>query len=124
MIRQPEEKNYQTCIQLVYRSGRVSIVVWGALGWNFKSPLVFLTKEEGMRGICSAAYLRQVLEEVVFPYYASLDEDQKGEFIFIEDGSKVHKGKAQLLSLRRELEGLTGLLPLLILTQLKRSGDG
>jgi transposase len=80
-------------------------MVWGALGWDFKSPLVFLTKEEGRRGICSTAYLKQVLEEVVFPYYNQLDENEQEEFIFIEDRSKVHKGKARLPKLEKGIRG-------------------
>ena len=97
VTRRPDEKNCQTCIQSVYRSGRVSVMVWGAIGWDWKSPLVFLVKEEGKRGICSTAYLNQVLEAVVFPFYDSLTSAQKEEFIFMEDGAKVHKGKARLL---------------------------
>jgi hypothetical protein len=53
-------------------------------------------KEPGRRGICSTAYLNQVLEAVIFPFYDSLTDEQKAEFIFMEDGSKVHKGKARL----------------------------
>jgi hypothetical protein len=67
VTRRPEEKNHLDYIQSVYRSGRVSIMVWGAIGWDWKSPLILLTKEKGMRGICSKVYLNQVLEPVVFP---------------------------------------------------------
>jgi len=28
-------------------------MVWGAIGWNWKSPLIFMVKEEGRKGICS-----------------------------------------------------------------------
>ena len=31
VTRRPEEKNCQTCIQSVYRSGRVSVIVWAAI---------------------------------------------------------------------------------------------
>jgi hypothetical protein len=34
VTRRPEEKNCQTCIQSVYRSSRVSVMVWGAIGWD------------------------------------------------------------------------------------------
>jgi hypothetical protein len=57
VTRRLDKKNCQTCIQLVYRSGRVSVMVWGAIGWDWKSLLVFLVKEEGKEGICSGAYL-------------------------------------------------------------------
>lgn len=51
---------------------------------------------------------------MVFPYYDSLDKDKKEEFIFMEDRSKVYKGKLGSLSLRKGLEDLT--TPLLFLT--------
>ena len=41
-------------------------------------------------------YLKKVLEEVAFPYYDSLKGAKKREFIYIEEGAKVHKGKAPL----------------------------
>jgi DDE superfamily endonuclease len=38
----------------------------------------------------------QVLQPIVFPYFNSLSEEEKQDFIFMEDGAKVHKGKARL----------------------------
>jgi hypothetical protein len=66
---------------------------------------VVLVKEEGKKGICSTAYLNQVLEAVVFPFYDSLTLEQKAEFIFMEDRAKVHKGKARLPRLNRGICG-------------------
>ena len=62
---------------------------------------MFLVKEPGRKGICSQAYLNQVLEAVVFPYYNKLSAKQKAEFRFIEDGAKVHVRKARLPCLNR-----------------------
>ena len=74
---------------------------WGALGWDWKSPLVFLEKEEGSKGITSKAFLHQVLEPVVFPKF-----DQLGpEYIFMEDGAKVHLGHARLPRLEHGIRG-------------------
>jgi DDE superfamily endonuclease len=81
----------------------VSVMVWGAIGWDWKSPLIFLVKEEGRKGICSQAYLNQVLNPIVFPWLDSLIAKQKEEFLFIEDGSKIHMGTAKL---SRKLRGL------------------
>ncbi len=53
VTRSKREKWHQDCIQSVYRSGRKSFMVWGAIGWGFKSPLVFLIREHGKRGIDS-----------------------------------------------------------------------
>lgn len=96
VTRRVDEKHCTDCIKSVYRSGRKSIMVWGAIGWDWKSPLVFLEKEEGRKGICSKAYLNQVLDSVIFPYWAEMTEDERSKFIFMEDGSKVHKGHARL----------------------------
>jgi len=96
VTRRLEEKNCQDCIQSVYRSGRVSVMVWAAIRWDWKSELIFLEREEGRKGICSTAYTKQVLDTVIGLYYDSLSPDQKEKFIFIEDGAKVHKGAARL----------------------------
>ena len=56
----------------MYRSSRVSDIVWGAIGWDWKSPLIFLVKEEEKKGIYSIAYTNQVLEAIIGPYYDSL----------------------------------------------------
>lgn len=96
VTRRPEEKNCRECIQSVYRSGRVSVMVWAAIGWDWKSELVFLERKEGKRGICSTAYKEQVLDAVIGPHYASLSPEQKEKFIFMEDGAKVHMGAARL----------------------------
>jgi transposase len=60
-----------------------------------------------MKGVCSKAYLNQVLKAVVFPWFDSLLSKQKEEFIFMEDGAKVHKGYARLPRLNRGLRGFS-----------------
>ncbi len=76
-------------------------MVWGAIGWDQKSPLVFLEKLPRRKGICSKAYLQQVLQPIVFPLF-----DQLGtEYIFMEDGSKVYKGDARLAKLEHSIRG-------------------
>ena len=80
-------------------------MVWGAISWDYKSPLIFLTRIEGKRGICSTAYLEQVLESIVFPHYDSLRGAKKRDFIFMEDGAKVHKDKARLPKLEKGIRG-------------------
>ena len=76
-------------------------MIWGAIGWDYKSELVYLKKLPNCKGICSKAYLQQVLQPVVFPLF-----DQLGpEYIFMEDGSKVHVGNAQLPKLQHGIKG-------------------
>ncbi|PVH67703.1 hypothetical protein DL98DRAFT_274967 [Cadophora sp. DSE1049] len=76
-------------------------MIWGALCWNWKSFLVFLEKEEGSKGITSKAYLHQVLEPVIFPKFDQLGRD----YIFMEDGAKVHLGHARLPRLEHSIRG-------------------
>ena len=56
MTRRVDEKRCLDCIKSVYRLGRVLVMIWGAISWDYKSPLVFLEKEEDARGINSRAY--------------------------------------------------------------------
>jgi hypothetical protein len=62
ITRRVWEKLHPDCIQSVYRSGRTSFMVWGAIGWGWKSKLVFLGGRHGGGGINSRDYAEQVLE--------------------------------------------------------------
>ena len=76
-------------------------MIWGGLGWDYKSELVFIQKLPGRKGICSKAYLRQVLQRVVFPLFDRLGP----EYIFMEDGAKVYTGSARLPRLSHGIRG-------------------
>jgi hypothetical protein len=76
-------------------------MIWGAIGWDYKSPLVFLEREEGAKGVNSRAYRDQVLEPIIFPLFDQLGTD----YIFMEDGNKVHKGHARLAKLQHQIRG-------------------
>jgi len=76
-------------------------MIWGGLGWDYKSKLVFMKKLPGRRGICSKAYLQQVLQPIIFPLFDRLGP----EYIFMEDGSKVHAGSARLPRLSHGIRG-------------------
>jgi hypothetical protein len=91
-------------------------MIWGAIGWDYKSPLVFLEKLPGRKGVCSKVYLEQVLEPIVFPLMDSLGP----EYIFMEDGSKVYKGKVRLPRLEHGIRGFNWPPSLLDLNPIKR----
>ena len=80
-------------------------MVQGAISQDQKSLLIFLVKELGKKGICSIAYLNQVLNPIVFSWFNSLSVKQKEEFLFIEDRAKIYKSIVKLL---RKLRGLRG----------------
>jgi transposase len=64
-------------------------MAWGAIGWDFKSPLVILEKENGQRGIGMRAYANQVLERHLGPLFLRAQEDDPCVFI-IEDNAPIH----------------------------------
>ena len=74
-------------------------MIQGVIGQDYKSPLMFLEKLPKRKGICSKVYLQQVLEPIVFLLF----DDLGLEYIYIEDGSKVHLGKARLPRLQHSV---------------------
>ncbi len=46
ITRNSKEKYCSNCIKRNYRSGRCSFMVWGAIGWGYKSKLVFMQKND------------------------------------------------------------------------------
>jgi hypothetical protein len=52
----------------------MSVMIWGAIGWDYKSELVFIEKLLEHKGICSKVYLQEVLEPVVFPLFDILGQ--------------------------------------------------
>jgi hypothetical protein len=103
VTRRTDEKECSTCIRSVYWSGRFTVMIWGVIGWDYKSPLIFLEKLPDRKGVYSKAYLEQGLEPVVFPLFHTFGL----EYIFIEDGSKVYKGKAKLPRLLYRIRGFS-----------------
>jgi hypothetical protein len=79
----------------------MSAMIWGAIGWDYKSELIIIEKLPERKGICSKAYLREVLEPNVFPLFDTLGL----EYIFIEDGAKVYYGSACLPRLQHGIQG-------------------
>jgi hypothetical protein len=84
-------------------------MVWGAIGWNFKSLLIILRPEEGCRGITSKAYVRQVLEgylSYAYPQQRIVDP----QVFLVEDNAPVHgkKGAITLGNMARKTWKLLG----------------
>lgn len=53
VTRLPGERYHEDCIEHSKHSGREGFMAWGAISYNWKSPLVFLqgTGKNGVRGI-------------------------------------------------------------------------
>jgi hypothetical protein len=85
VIRQPGEKYYADCIQTnppQEDSDKKRIHAWGAIGYNFKSPLVFYDILSNSNGkMTQKAYIQQILDPVVRPWIERGDD-----FVLEEDG--------------------------------------
>lgn len=87
VIRTQGERYCPDCLQHRFYSGRASFSIWAAVGWNYKSPLVFLTGHGQRGGMSKDDYKEQVLVQHVAPfYYYHRDEG----FIYMEDDNKAH----------------------------------
>ena len=46
MTRCPNKKKCNICMKPACRIDRTNVMIWGGIGWNYKSPSVFLEKED------------------------------------------------------------------------------
>ena len=106
VTRLASERYCQDCMRSVYRSGHVSFMVFGGIGFDYKSPLVFMSKTEGNKGINSKNYRDQVLIPVLTPAMAELTEFGERR-ILMEDGAKIHQGFARTYRLQQDWETLS-----------------
>jgi transposase len=100
VTRKKGERTHPTCIQhQFHRGGTIPVNAWGAIGYGYKSPLLFV-RGSGKRGAFTQKdYLAQVLE----PYIQSILEAfaavthllrPSAEPLFMEDGNSAHGHKS------------------------------
>jgi hypothetical protein len=69
-------------------------MAWGAIGYNFKSKLIIVTKETDTKGFNQRAYEHQILRgELARLAGMKKMGPKQSEYFCIEDGSKVHGKK-------------------------------
>jgi hypothetical protein len=73
----------------------MSVMIWGAISWDYKSELVFIKKLLERKDIYSKIYLQEILEPVVFLLFDILGL----EYIFMENSTKVYCRSIRLLRL-------------------------
>jgi transposase len=114
VTRKEGERYHKDCLQMKFWSGRQSFMVWGAIGYNWKSKLIFL-KGTGKRGICSRDYLEQVLEPYIGPIFLDKETELynpkensfKGIKVggrFVEDNAGVHGTIKALVAAKKRLK--------------------
>ena len=79
--RRPDERFASCCIQETLQGGGGSVMVWGGISLNRKSPLVFI---EG--NLNSERYIDEVLEPVVVPIANAVGD----HFIIMDDNARPH----------------------------------
>ena len=67
VLRSKGQSYCQDCCQHKFRSGRISVLVWGAIGTGFKTDLVFLEGLGTRGGLTRDDYIEQVLGATVEP---------------------------------------------------------
>ena len=85
VTRLPTERFHDHCLQHTFHSGQGSLMVWGAISYNWKSDLIFL-EGTGAKGVTARDYIEQVLEPVVAPtFYGLLGYDASLGGLFVVD---------------------------------------
>jgi transposase len=92
VLRQPGERLQADTTQWRHRSGRLSIMVWGALGYDFKSELVIIERIPGRKGMGAKAYEEQILWPHLGPLFAVARANRPDCFV-VEDNAPPHAKK-------------------------------
>ncbi|RPA71118.1 hypothetical protein BJ508DRAFT_218412 [Ascobolus immersus RN42] len=118
VTRLPTERYHLDCLQWSYQSGRASIMIWGAISYNWKSQLIFLdktTKDTGKvhkngklvtrTSIGPVDYRDQVLIPVVAPAFKGKKgyKGYKKGGKYVEDNAGVHGNKGVLIQCKKDL---------------------
>lgn len=91
VIRTKGEWQHCDCTQNQYYSDWSTFTVWGAVGYNWKSPLIILEKGSGPRGgFVKVNYVEQVLRSVVASFFEEQHWAGYTDLIMYEDGNKAH----------------------------------
>jgi len=100
VTRKRSERYHPTCIQhQLYRGHITPVSAWGAIGYGYKSPLVFV-HSTGKTGVLTQKdYLAQILERHIQPVleaFAAVTHTLRpsAEPLFIEDGNTAHGYKS------------------------------
>ena len=87
-------------------------MVWGMIGYNWKSKLIFL-EGTGKRGITGKDYLEQVLKPYIAPMFKKRCKNDFPGFkqggLYLEDNAPVH-GTTKLLVKEKQKLGILVIL--------------
>jgi transposase len=92
VIRQKGQRFCSDCIQIRRRQTKVEFSVWAAVGWNFKSPLIFYEKTGLNGGFTAEDYQRDILEGYIKPTFTKI---HNRHYIIQEDNDGSHGTKTK-----------------------------
>jgi transposase len=99
VTRKRGERTCPTCIQHQFHRGHTTPVsAWGAIGYGYKSPLIFVKGTSKTNALKQVDYLAQVLEPHIRPIlkaFAAITHLLRPsvEPLFMEDGNSAHGHK-------------------------------
>ena len=100
--RKSDEVWNADCLAPTFKSGRVSLMVWGCMVHGRLGPLVILPVGK-MNG---EKYVQLILDEPLWEFYSDIMEE-RGSALLMEDGAPIHR--CILAKKWRELNGITTL---------------
>jgi DDE superfamily endonuclease len=100
VTRNPQERQCLTCVQYQFHHGyAIAVSAWGAIGYSYKSPLIFVHGTGKRKALKQVDYLSQILEPQIRPIleaFAAITHLLRPcvEPLFIEDGNPAHGHKS------------------------------
>jgi DDE superfamily endonuclease/Transposase len=99
VTRKRGERTHPTCIQHQFHRGHTTAVnAWGAIGYGYKSPLIFVHGSGKKGALTQKDYLAQVLSRIqpILEAFAAVTHllCPSAEPLFMEDGNSAHGHKS------------------------------
>lgn len=101
ILRKRGERRRLDCIQFTFTSGRTSLHCAAAIGYNFKSKIIFLSTEGEGKGFTQKKYEEQILRGLLGDICREKQAKKQSlgdfctdeDYFIVEDGSRVHGKK-------------------------------
>jgi hypothetical protein len=98
VTRNKDERTHPTCIQhQLHRGHTTPVNAWGAIGYGYKSPLLFVHGSGKTGALTQKDYLTQVLAphiKGIIHAFATITHELGVEPLFMEDGNSAHGHKS------------------------------
>lgn len=102
VTRRPGEEFLLECIDPQVISGHASLMVWGAIGYNTKGPLIWVDLEPSQsngkmrtkaEGLNRPKYTEQILRGPFLDFYTQVKNTTGKDILVMENGALAHHAK-------------------------------